>query len=116
MAAYALLNAFSGFEFDLTQGKVGFNPLQWQDGRFRCFWSLESGWGEFMAGPGYTEVRVLYGGLDLQVMRLPYVAERTIRRVMLADQPVDYSRVGDEIHFTQPVRIAAGQTLRVAVA
>ena len=116
LASYALLNAFSGFEFDLTQGKLGFNPVRWDDGRFRCFWSLEPGWGEFVAGPGYAEVRVLYGSLELKVLRLPYVAERTIRRVTLGDQPADYSRVGDEIHFTKPVKVAAGQTLRVAVA
>ena len=46
MASYALLNAFSGFSFDLVQGMLGFDPVRSPQGKFRCFWSLDSGWGD----------------------------------------------------------------------
>lgn len=45
MASYALLNALSGFEFDMVRGMIGFDPVRMDGDTFRCFWSLDSGWG-----------------------------------------------------------------------
>jgi hypothetical protein len=42
MASYALLNAFSGFEFDMTKGIIGFNPVFMNGFTFKSFWSLDS--------------------------------------------------------------------------
>ena len=55
MASYALLNAFSGFEFNLPAGHIGFRPLRLVDGRFRCFWSLDPAWGEVLFSPEGAE-------------------------------------------------------------
>lgn len=35
MAAYALLNTFAGFKFDMTQGLIGFAPIRPENGHFR---------------------------------------------------------------------------------
>jgi len=51
MASYALLNAFSGFEFDMTRGHVGFAPLAKPDEPFRCFFCLDAGWGTYSRKP-----------------------------------------------------------------
>jgi len=45
MASYALLNAFSGFEYNMVEGMIGFNPIEIKNGEFTCFWSLEPAWG-----------------------------------------------------------------------
>ncbi len=70
MAAYALLNAFSGFEFDMVRGHMGFRPVRMDEGRFRCFWSLDSGWGEVELTPAGAELRALYGRLDPRSLAL----------------------------------------------
>ena len=46
MAAYALLNAFAGFSFDMAAGQIGFQPVRMEKGKFRAFWSLAPGWGD----------------------------------------------------------------------
>ena len=43
MAAFALLLAYSGFDFDAVRGHVGFSPKV-ADTPFTAFWSLGSGW------------------------------------------------------------------------
>ena len=49
MAAFALLLAWSGFEFDAVRGHVGFSPKV-ADAPYTAFWSLGSGWGHLRAG------------------------------------------------------------------
>ncbi len=73
MAAYALLNAYAGFEFDMVEGMVGFNPLDPEFESFRCFWSLASGWGVVDIEPSRFTLRVLQGTLSLARVRLPFV-------------------------------------------
>ena len=76
MASYALLNAFSGFEYDLNQGMIGFHPAVWTGGQFRCFWSLETGWGEVVFTPGRVSLKVLYGYLDLTTLHGAWIRRR----------------------------------------
>jgi len=113
MASYALLHAFAGFKFDMVRGMMGFDPVLAKEGRFRCFWSLDAGWGEFEMAPGWAEVRVLHGALNLQVLDLPQTAERSVRAVMLDGAEVPFTQHGGEIHFASPVCIEEGQMMRV---
>lgn len=105
MASYALLNAFSGFEFDLTRGHVGFAPIRTDDGCFRCFWSLASGWGEFEMTPAGCELRVLSGSLRLDSLRLP--ARSLPAHFTLADgsRHLPYRREGNIVVFAEEVVI-----------
>jgi uncharacterized protein (DUF608 family) len=113
MASYALLNAFSGFEFDLAHDHIGFNPIRTQEGRFRCFWSLDSGWGEFVMTGEVVEVRVIYGHLDLQTVRLPFLAGKTLHGVRIGERSVNHIFADDTLRLEQVGRINAGQALRV---
>jgi hypothetical protein len=115
MASYALLNAFSGFEFDLARGRIGFNPLAATAGQFRCFWSLDPGWGEFALTPGAAEVRLLYGGLELKELALPFLGGRAVTGVSLGGTPLEYARTADGIRLDAPATLTAGQTLTVAL-
>jgi hypothetical protein len=111
MASYALLNAFSGFEFDMTKGMIGFNPLRASDGFFRSFWSLDSGWGEFILTPNTAEVTVHYGTLLLRQVRLPFVAESTVGGAMIEGMEVGFQQSGEKITLTTAVTLTPQQRL-----
>jgi uncharacterized protein (DUF608 family) len=74
MASYALLNALSGFGFDMTRNRIGFKPVripgQTPNADFSCFWSLETGWGTYgertVQGKDECRLTVLWGFLDLR--------------------------------------------------
>ena len=86
MAAYSLLNAFSGFSFDMVKGEIGFNPIEMPaapadghssaTGEFRTFWSLDSGCGEFVVTPELCEIRLMFGEIQLRALDLPFLAGR----------------------------------------
>jgi uncharacterized protein (DUF608 family) len=114
MASYALLNAFSGFEFDLTQGKIGFKPLQQESEQsFRVFWSLDSGWGEYLQAANWSELRLRAGQLALRQLNLPLLAGKRVKSIRLGDQPVEFSQSGGSLQLSQRSTIRQGETLRV---
>jgi uncharacterized protein (DUF608 family) len=122
MASYALLNAFSGFEFDMTQGMIGFNPLPsghrgWTDtaGSFRCFWSLDSGWGEFVLTPDRAELIVHYGTLTLRTLRLPFLAGRAVGGINLEGSETGFSQEAGEINLAEPALLTPHQRLCVTL-
>lgn len=71
MASYALLNAFSGFSFNLVKGEIGFNPLKELKTPVKYFWSLGSAWGTVEISKSRILLKVLYGGLKLKRFNLP---------------------------------------------
>lgn len=68
MAAHTLLLAASGFHCDLTAGRISFAPVF--PGPFRCFWSTGTAWGVFERDETRTELRVLYGSLNLRELEI----------------------------------------------
>lgn len=113
MASYALLNAFAGFQFDMVNQSIGFNPVRPKDGHFRCFWSLDSGWGEFVLTPAGAEVRVWAGELELRQVNLPCLAGSTTAGIKVGDKIVPATVDGAGFVFDTAVRIAAGQSIQV---
>ena len=116
MASYALLNAFSGFDFDMVKQSVGFNPIRAQHGHFRCFWSLDSGWGEFKMTPTGSELSVLYGGLTLQSLRLPPAVVDRAAVVTLDGEAVSFTILDDVLTFDGSIHLDTGKTLHVSAA
>jgi uncharacterized protein (DUF608 family) len=113
MAAYSLLNTFAGFSFDMGRRMVGFEPIRLQDGRFRCFWSLDCGWGVFTREKNETTIQVLYGTLPLSLLRLPYLAGGSVAAVMLDGNAAVYCLENGDLCFTPSIVVSAGSTLRV---
>ena len=113
MASYALLNAFSGFEFDMVRQTIGFHPVRTVSGRFRCFWSLASAWGEIEIRPDAAVLRVRYGNLALRSIALSFADDREEVSVTVAGRRVSCKRVKDNVEFPLPVTIQAGKALRV---
>ena len=72
MAAWSLIPTFSGFEYDMVHGMIGFDPRQPAAG-YRTIWSLDSGWGTFAITPDRLVLTVLAGELTLTSIRVPAV-------------------------------------------
>ncbi len=113
MASYALLHAFAGFQFDMVQGLIGFDPVLTGQEEFCCFWSLDAGWGQFRLAPESCTLQVLYGCLPLRYLRLPFLADSEVTQVMLGDEPVAFVRTADGICMEAGITIQAGQTLQI---
>jgi hypothetical protein len=116
LSSYALLNAFSGFAFDLVQHTIGFNPVSMPNGRFRCFWSLDSGWGEVEITPDAVEVRLLGGHLDLQRLYLPFLAGRRLQSALVGGQAVAATLMNGTVQLAEVTRTEQGQALRLVLA
>lgn len=97
MASYALLLALSGFEYDSVIGCIGFNPRIYENGRFRCFWSLGSGWGIFEIHGSQILIQVKYGRLNVKILKLPFVGERKIKSILVDGKNVEFQRRNEEI-------------------
>ena len=63
MASFALLPIFSGFTFDLPRKHIGFSPIT--EGDFRSFWSLGTGWGNFIQTDSKAVLEIYEGSLTL---------------------------------------------------
>ncbi|TYP76721.1 GH116 family glycosyl-hydrolase [Paenibacillus methanolicus] len=113
MASYSLLLSFSGFEYDLNRGMIGFAPVRAENGKFRTFWSIGSGWGVFEQHSSGAELQVLAGHLTLNVFKLPQLSG--IDRCRAVYQGGEQSSVLLEgaLIFPNPITIQAGQSLRV---
>jgi non-lysosomal glucosylceramidase len=105
MASYGLLLAFSGFEFDLPNQRVGFNPPRLQDGLFQTFWSLGSGWGSYRQTPSTVELTVLAGTLELACLRLPFLAAGEIQSAVVDHQAISFQQPADQVIFTPPLQL-----------
>jgi uncharacterized protein (DUF608 family) len=112
MASYSLLNSFSGFRFDMVKGMIGFNPVGTKKGSFRCFWSLDSGWGEFVMDGKRAELTVLYGSLKLNALDLPFLSEHKVKRVTVGNKRVAFTARKGMLSFMGPVVIKRGETIK----
>ncbi|NOU62436.1 hypothetical protein GC096_00050 [Paenibacillus sp. LMG 31461] len=101
MASYSLLQAFSGFEYNMVTGMIGFNPVQSEEGIFRTFWSLDAGWGTFEKREEQICLQILGGQLNLKVFKLPVEQLMAIEQIQWNGDNLAYTIKGNEIHFTE---------------
>ena len=122
MASWAVLTALSGYYFDLPNKTLGFRPrLGAED--WQAFWSTDQGWGLYSQslndGQGEVTLSVAYGSLALQHLVLGSIGRQLAVQATVDDQPVtvETSLQDDALRlsFSQPVALAPGRTLRVAL-
>jgi len=80
MASFALLPILSGFEFDMTKGYLAFAPKVNRE-NFRCFWSIDSGYGEYTQNSKEIRFTLMEGFVRLSrfgIKGIPSVAGVTI--------------------------------------
>lgn len=87
MAAYAMLNAFSGLRYDLTRKMIGFSPAV-NKRPFRCFWSLGAAWGAVEFTADRATLEIAGGEIDLAAVELNGVTRPV--------EPKSY-RAGDKV-------------------
>ncbi|OCT12791.1 hypothetical protein A8709_32795 [Paenibacillus pectinilyticus] len=113
MASYGFLLALSGFQYDMVRGHIGFDPKINQD-QFRCFYSLHTGWGEFVHNNGQLSLQVQYGSLGIRSLGSDLLANKEIAEVKLDGAGIPFTRQENIILFNEEVRIEQGSILAVS--
>jgi len=123
MAAWGLLEAALGYDYDAAAGRLGFAPALGAE-NFRAPFVAAQGWGTFAqqqsGGSQTATLAVAHGKLTLNSLRLAVPATAARADVSLDGRPVAANLAQAEgaatIEFAEPLSIAAGQTLHVALA
>ena len=87
MASFALLPIYSGFEFDLPNKTIGFNPIE--KGDFRSFWAVGTAWGTYIRTETKTEIKISGGSVKLEMLHLPYI--KTLSEVSVDGEKTAFS-------------------------
>lgn len=111
MASYGLLLALSGFEYDMVRGHIGFSP-KWQAQDFRCFWSLNDGWGEFRCSDEQMELEVLMGELSLSSFGSGLLVGRVVKNVWIGGKSVSFEQSEGNLIWKEKIVIGP-QTILV---
>jgi len=114
MASWTLLEAAASYQYDAAQGSLIFVPRLKPDD-FHSFFVTGSAWGSLSQTENQAQLRVDYGQLSLNELRLGrnagdmtvYLGEQLIAAA--ADQVNGYLR----LNFPQPMSLSAGETLTV---
>jgi hypothetical protein len=96
MSRFALLPIYSGFRFDFSRGKMGFDPIEYRE-NYRFVWFAGNAWGNVVAKNGQTVITVLSGTLDINTLRLPCVKNPSVLSV--DGKSIDFSFDNGEITF-----------------
>jgi non-lysosomal glucosylceramidase len=112
MSSYALLNAYSGFEYHMAEGMIGFNPIRGA-GKFECMWSLGPGWGVISCGDDAMELKVLGGAVGLRTFNSGIIAAGTVHAVTLCGKPVGFRQSGRSVLLSDGLEIKTGDVLRI---
>jgi len=95
MASYALVPILSGFEFDMPNNHIGFNPYKTND--FKCIWSLADAWGNFEVNDKTVRIDVYEGEISLKSLGLEFCSD--ISGLELDGKNVDFSVENGVIYF-----------------
>ena len=95
MASYALIPIMSGFEFDMPNGHIGFNP--YLKDNFRCIWSLADAWGVFELDKNVAKINVCEGAITLKTIGARFFD--TVSQVKIDGSPIDFSFDNGKVCF-----------------
>lgn len=105
MATFSFIPIFSGFEFDMPHGMIGFNPII--AGRFKAIWSLDPAWGNVEVDNGTINVNIISGKLKLNELRVPFenIGDITVDSVLISKDK--YKTDGRRILFSDKMNITS---------
>lgn len=117
MASYALLLTFSGFEYNLPKGEIGFDPINLKSEGSKYFWSLDSGWGMFIVNDNKIELEVRYGQLEIKQINLPFIKKQyeTVKNVSKEGSTIDYEENDGRIRLDSYTIISEGSSLVIDI-
>jgi len=112
MSSYSLLLAFSGFEFDMVKGMIGFNPQGYnRNERLSYFWSLDCAWGLFISDSDKVEIRVLGGNLKVKEIKLSFLADYLVESIAVNGCFPGYDEHAGSFSFYEDVNIGMNQSM-----
>ncbi len=97
MASYALIPILSGFEFDMPNNHIGFNPYKTND--FMCIWSLADAWGNFSIDNKTVKIDVYEGNIELKSLGLKFCDD--ISSLKIDGKSVDFEFKNGIIYFKE---------------
>ena len=118
MAAFALLLAYSGFEFDAVRGHVGFSPKV-ADAPYTGFWSLGSGWGTCTLDTTEIRLQAAAGELRLSTFasdRLVSAAGGAVTSVQVGAVDAIFQQEGATLTFPDAIRITSELPLTISLS
>lgn len=95
MSSFALLPIFSGFEFDMPNKHIGFNPII--DGNYKCMWNLGCAWGDFIKTEKQYNIVIADGTLELKSIKIKNIGQ--VKNVFADGKTVTYTQDGDYLFF-----------------
>lgn len=113
MASYSLLLTFSGFQYNMVDKMIGFNPIN-TDNCYRTFWSIDGAWGTFEINNNALQLNVLYGQLQLNKLGLPSNTKK-ISNVLASGENVNYSydSTNTTVIFDNTITIDSGNSIYI---
>lgn len=97
MASYALIPILCGFEFDMPNRHIGFNP--YKTDKFRSIWSIDGAWGEFILDEDKVIISIAEGGILLSSLGLKFCSN--VYSVKIDGKSVDFSFENGIIYFEE---------------
>ncbi len=97
MASYSFIPILSGFEFDMPQKHIGFNPYKTDE--FKCIWSLADAWGTFEILGNTIKVNILEGAITLESLGLKFCDG--ISSLKIDGNKTDFNFKNGKIQFNQ---------------
>lgn len=95
MASYALIPILSGFEFDMPNRHIGFNP--YIKDNFKSVWSLNDAWGNFEILQEKIIISVYEGALSLKSLGLNFLDK--VSEVKIDGKTIDFELKSGTIYF-----------------
>ena len=97
MASYALVPILSGFEFDMPNHHIGFNP--YTKDKFSSIFSLADAWGEFSIAENTAKINIIEGGLKLKSLGLKFCDK--ITQLKIDGKDIDFEFKNGIISFDE---------------
>jgi hypothetical protein len=114
MSSYTLLHAFSGFEFDMVNCMIGFNPVLYNNLRAcKYFWSIDPAWGIFYTDRHKAEIKVFGGCLKIKLLHLPFIDCNLIKSIQTDDIRREFEIINGVISLTETVNIEENHSLAI---
>ena len=98
MASFSFLPIFSGFEFDLSRGHIGFAPIEDRE-YFKFLFSLGTGWGYFEKTASSATVKLNGGKLHLKTLGAKFTD--SVSKVTIDGREVEFSFESGIITFAE---------------
>jgi non-lysosomal glucosylceramidase len=112
MASFSLLLAYSGFQYDMARGSVGFDPRIRRDA-FSCPWSLDAAWGVLSMTRREARLSVTEGALRLERFTGAWITHGAVKDVMVGGERAGFTLEQGALRFTDPVTVEPGRDLVV---